>query len=185
MRKYVIKWLKTATGHDSKWTDIIYDNIAWGHLGEALCWLVIGQCTQLSKYMNNLLPTAKCLQAFDNKHDRCCFDCQQLWENTNHVLQCLSEAWFQARTDAFTVLWQHFQKQHTPNVMTNLLCDSMDHWFHHHCIVPPQWPLIEEPIMIKLTMAFISQKQIGWNQFFHSELSKDWLPAIATYYHKR
>ena len=68
--------------------------------------------------------------------------------------------------------------------MTNFLCDSMDHWINCHCIVPPQWPLLKELIITALTMAFNSQKQIGWDQFFHGQLLKDWLQAIETYYHE-
>ena len=68
--------------------------------------------------------------------------------------------------------------------MTNLLCDSMDHWIHHHCHKPPQWPIIKELIMLTLTMVFNSQKQIGCDQFFCGQLLKDWLMAIETYYHE-
>ena len=85
MHAYLIEQSQTATDCDSKWTNITYDNIAWQHLGEAFQQL-IGQRTQLSKYMNDILPTAKCLQTFNNKHDGQCFDCNQLWEDTNHVL---------------------------------------------------------------------------------------------------
>ena len=38
--------------------------------------------------------------------------------------------------------------------------------------------------MLTLTMAFNSQKQIGWDQSFCSQLLKDWLMAIETYYHE-
>ena len=60
--------------------------------------------------MNDLLPTAKILQMFDNKHDGRCFECHQLWEDTNHVLCCPSAERDQARTHAFTVLRQHFEQ---------------------------------------------------------------------------
>ena len=35
MCTYLIEWSQTAIDHDSKWTDITYDNIVWQHLGEA------------------------------------------------------------------------------------------------------------------------------------------------------
>ena len=69
MRAYLIERSQTATGRDSKWTDETYDNIAWKNLGDALQRLSFGQRIQLSKFMHDLLPTAKRLQTFDNKHD--------------------------------------------------------------------------------------------------------------------
>ena len=133
--------------------------------------------------MNDILPTAKSLQTFDNKHDDHCFKCGQLWEDTNHVLQCLSNAWDKTWTEAFKVLHTHFEKQHTPTVLTNLLCDNMAHWITNWWRIPtPQWPTPEEPIMTAITSAFHSQKNIRWDQFFHGRLSKAWLTVIEIYY---
>lgn len=185
MRAYLIERSHTATGRDSKWTDTIYDNIAWQQLGEALRRQSIGQRIQLSKFMHDLLPTAKRLQTFDNKHDGRCFACQQLWEDTNHVLNCPSDDREQARTQAFTILRQHFQKQHTPNVLTDLICDSMNNWIQRRRIVPPQENNPDEPIMQAITIAFHSQKRIGWDQFFRGRLSTDWNKAIDIYYRDR
>ena len=78
-------------------------------LSDLLQKLLIGRRIQLSKYMHDLLPTAKCLQTFDNWHDGHCFKCGQLWEDTNHILQCPSTEHEQARSDAFQVLREHFQ----------------------------------------------------------------------------
>ena len=114
----------------------------------------------------DILPTAKQLQTFSNKHDDQCFDCNQLWEDKNHVLRYPSNNQCQACTNASQILWQHFQKQHTPNVMAELLRTSMDHWINHHCIELPQWQLTNKLILLTLTKAFNSQKQIGWDQFF-------------------
>ena len=75
--------------------------------------------------MNDILPTAKCLQTFDNKHDGQCFKNQQLWEGTNHILHCPSKAREHTHHEAFNALCAHFQKQHTPSVMTNIICGSM------------------------------------------------------------
>ena len=86
MCAYLIKWSQNAMDHGSKWIDITYDNIAWQHLSKAFQCLMIGQCTQLLKYINGIFPTAKQLQMFHNKHVGRCFDCNQLWEDTNHVL---------------------------------------------------------------------------------------------------
>ena len=88
MKEYLIKRSQTASRHDSAWTTETYDNIAWKQMGKTMRCLSIGQRIQLSKYMNDLLPMAKQLQTFDNKHDGRCFECNQLWEDTNHVLQC-------------------------------------------------------------------------------------------------
>ena len=46
----------------------------------------------MSKFMNDLLPTRRRLQKLDNKTDGRCFACNLLWEDTNHVLCCISEA---------------------------------------------------------------------------------------------
>ena len=43
----------------------------------------------------------------------------------------------------------------------------MEHWIHHHQITPPQWDPNAEPILIAIAIAFMSQKQIGWDQFFY------------------
>ena len=104
MREYLIERSKTANHRDSRWTNNTFDNIAWQHLGEALCRKSTGQRIQLSKYMNDILPTAKRLQTFNNKHDGHCFECNQLWEDTNHVLCCPSENRENTRTAAFTAL---------------------------------------------------------------------------------
>ena len=91
MKTYLIEQSQMASGRDLKWTADIYDNIAWRHMGENLRQLSIGQRIQIAKYMNDLLPTAKRLQTFNNEHDGRCFECQQLWEDTNHILQCPGE----------------------------------------------------------------------------------------------
>ena len=102
-----------------------------------------------------------------------------------HVLWCLSDnQQCQAHTNASQILWQHFQKQHTPNEMADLLCTSMDHWINCHCIELPQWQLTNKLILLTLTKAFNSQKHIGWDQFFCGWLSKDWMTAIEIYYHE-
>ena len=147
---------------------MIYKNIAWQQLGEALRQQSIGQRIQLSKFMNDLLPTAKCLQTFDNKNNGRCFKCNQLWEDTNHILNCPRDNRDQIRTQAFTILCQHFQKQHTPNVMTDLICASMDNWIQRRHIIPPLENTQDEPIMTAIIIAFHSQKRIGWDQFFKS-----------------
>ena len=74
MHEYLIEWSQTATDHESKWNNDIFHSISWQHMGEALWWLSLGQWLQLSKYMNDILPTTKQLQTFDNKHDGQCFD---------------------------------------------------------------------------------------------------------------
>ena len=59
MREYLIERSQTATNHDSQWNEQIFDTITWNHMGNVIQKLPIGHHIQLSKYMNNLLPTAK------------------------------------------------------------------------------------------------------------------------------
>ena len=80
---------------------------------------------------------------------------------------------------------QHLKKQHTPDIMANLLCNSMTSWLHRTRIIPPTWIQPEEPIMADLQRAFNSQWKIGWDQFLRGRIAKDWKRAIKTYYHER
>jgi hypothetical protein len=185
MRDYLIQRSHNATGRDSKWDAATFNSIAWQPLGEALRSLSIGQRIQLSKFMNDILPTLRCLQTFDNKTDGCCFECGQLWEDTNHVLRCPGDARSQARDAAFNTFRQHLKAQHTPDILANLLCDSMHSWVHRTRITPPTWPTPTEPIMDSITTAFNSQRRIGWDQFFRGRISRAWKDAIRHYYHDR
>ena len=178
MHKYLIERSKTATGHESKWTDDIFDNIAWQYSGDVICGMTIGQQIQISKFVNDMLPTTKRLQTFNNKHDGRCFTCQQLWEDTNHIIKCQSDEQYQARKEAMNVLCKKLHKQHTPNVLTDILCDSMDHWINQQRITPPQWHNNVELVLQAITTAFYSQKKIGWDQFFRGRISSDWTKAI-------
>ena len=134
--------------------------------------------------MNNLLPTAKRLQTFDNKHDGRCFECQQLWEDTNHILQCPGEDRSNQRKESMQTFCVQLNAKHTPNVMTNLICDSMENWIHCHQISLPTWTQ-NKTLLTALTDAFHSQKRIGWDQFFRGQLSQDWARAIGLYYKER
>ena len=185
MKQYLIGRSQKATGRDSKWDDTIYESIAWQPLGESFKKLSIGQRIQMSKYMNDLLPTLRRLQMINNKMDGRCFDCGQLWEDTNHVLRCPSEDRCTARTETIKTFRQHLQKQHTPDIMATLICDSMTSWLHRRRITPPTWPQPEEPIMADLKRAFESQRKIGWDQFFRGRIAKDWKIAIKSYYRER
>jgi hypothetical protein len=139
MREYLIQRSQTATGRDSKWDDTTFDSIAWKPLREAFRKLPTGQRIQLSKFMNDMLPTLKRLQTFDNKIDGRCFECGFLWEDTNHVLCCTGEQRSIARTDAIAAFRHHLQQQHTPDIMTDLLCDSITSWLQRTRIHPPTW----------------------------------------------
>ena len=59
MREYMINKSQHAMNYDSKWNDQIYDTIAWEYIGDLLWKLPIGRHIQLSKYMHDLLSTAK------------------------------------------------------------------------------------------------------------------------------
>jgi hypothetical protein len=185
MRAYLIRRSKSATGRDSEWNDEVYDSIAWQHLGQAFQKHTVGQRIQLSKYMNDLLPTLRRLQTFDNRSDGRCFACNQLWEDTNHVLRCRTEARYTARATAFQVFRLHLQKQHTPDIMANLICGSMHSWIDRTRIIPPTCDHPEEPITTALRQAFTAQRLIGWDQFLRGRIALKWKDVITAYYHER
>jgi hypothetical protein len=185
MKEYLIRRSHEATGRDTKWDNNTFESIAWEPLGESLKKLSIGQRIQLSKYMNDLLPTMKRQQTMDNSIDGRCFECNQLWEDTNHVLRCPCKTRYTARKEAFATFRQHLTKQHTPDIMATLICNSMTSWLERSRISPPTWIPPEEKIMTQLTRAFQSQSKIGWDQFFRGRIAKDWKPAIQSYYHER
>ena len=135
--------------------------------------------------MNSLLPTRCCLQTFDNQSNGHCFACNQLWKDTNHVLHCQTEDHCTTRTVAFQTFCLHLQKQHTPNIMATLICDSMHSWINHTWISPPDLNPPAEPIMHALHQAFQAQRLIGWDQFFRGHIALKWKDAITLYYHER
>jgi hypothetical protein len=185
LKDYLIRRSHEATGRDTTWDDATFESIAWLPLGESFRKLSIGQRTQLSKYMNDLLPTKKRQQTMDNTVDGRCFECQQLWEDTNHVLRCPCQSRTATRNEAFLLFRQHLTKQHTPDIMASLICNSMTSWLARSRIAPPSWTTPEEPIMPQLTRAFKSQSKIGWDQFFRGRIATDWKLAIQTYYRER
>jgi hypothetical protein len=74
MRKYLIKRSKEATGREKSWDSETYETIAWKHFGESLGKLSLGRKIQISKYTNDLLPTARQIQTLDNQMDGQCLD---------------------------------------------------------------------------------------------------------------
>ena len=58
MQEYLIHRSIEGTGRESPWDNYIFDSIAWKPLHEVFRKYSTGQRTQLSKYMNDLLPTA-------------------------------------------------------------------------------------------------------------------------------
>jgi hypothetical protein len=185
MKDYLIRRSQEATGRDSTWDATTFDSIAWQPLGESLKKLSVGQRIQISKYMNDLLPTLRRQQTMNNTTDGRCFECQQLWEDTNHILRCPCETRCTARQEAFIIFRQHLKKQHTPDIMATLICNSMTHWLDRSRIPPPTWTPPEEPIQTQLRHAFKSQSKIGWDQFFRGRITKDWKLAIQTFYNER
>ena len=77
---------------------------------------------------------------------------------------------------------QHLVTQHTPDIMTTLICDSMNNWLQCTQVHPPTWDTPLEPIQHDLRRAFDAQRRIGWDQFFRGRLALAWKTAIATYY---
>jgi hypothetical protein len=110
MQEYLIHQSIEGTGHESPWDNYIFVSIAWKPLHEVFYNYSTGQrTTQLSKYMNDLLPTAWRLQTFDNTHDGQCFVCGLLWEDTNHVLRFCRDEHTLARNKALHNFWLHLQ----------------------------------------------------------------------------
>jgi hypothetical protein len=155
MHDYLFHRSHTATGREAKWNNIIFDSITWQHLGQqAFQKHTMGQRNGLSKYMKDLLPTLCHLQTFNNQSNSHCFACNQLWEDTNHVLHCQTEDRCTTRTVAFQTFCLYLQKHHTPNIMATLICNSMHSWINCTWISPPVWDPPKEPIMHASHQAF-------------------------------
>jgi hypothetical protein len=164
---------KRPAGCDKLWDEATYDSIDWRHHGEAFKKLSIGRRTQISKYTNDLLPTRRHLQTIDT--------CQNLWEDTTHVLTCSCRACTTARTQARASFQQKLSCMHTLNIMNKIICASMDSWLDQRPVVAPLRTGPEEPIQCQLRSAFHAQCQIGWDQFFRGHMAKAWILPIGTY----
>jgi hypothetical protein len=57
MTEYLIRCSKEATGRDKSWDDATYKSIDWRHHGEVFKKLSNRRRIQISKYINDLLPT--------------------------------------------------------------------------------------------------------------------------------
>jgi hypothetical protein len=182
MRNYLIQRSREATGRDSAWDDSVFDSIAWKQLGEAFNKLAVGQRIQLSKYMNDQLPTLARLSKFDNRINSRCFECGYLGENTNHVLCCTGEQRSIARASAMETFQEHLERQQTPDIMIELLCNSIENWLQRSRITPPTWHPPEDPLETALTKAFATQRRIGWDQFLRGRLATNWKHAIHIHY---
>jgi hypothetical protein len=126
MKEYLIACSIDGTGCNALWDDTIFDLIAWQPLHEVYKKKTSGQRIQISKFMYDLLPTAQREQVLNNKNDGRCFICNNLlWEDTNHVIRCCGNDRSQACTTAFVTFRLHLQRQHTPNIMADLISDCM------------------------------------------------------------
>ena len=182
MKEYLIKRSKTATGRDKLWDDETYESIDWKHFGESFKKLSNGKRIQISKYTNDLLPTKRRLQTFDNRVDGRCFACGYLWEDTTHMLTCSCEVRNTARIEARKTFQQKLTKMHTPDVLSNTLCKSMDNWIARRPVLPPAWNGPDDPIQAQIRIAFTAQARIGWDQFFRGRIAKAWQTPIGMYY---
>jgi hypothetical protein len=183
MQEYLIHQSIEGTGHESPWDNYIFVSIAWKPLHEVFYNYSTGQrTTQLSKYMNDLLPTAWRLQTFDNTHDGQCFVCGLLWEDTNHVLRCCGDERTLARNKALHTFRLHLQRQHTPNILAQLLCDCIQQWISRHPIIQPVWTPPLEPIHHSMSRAYAAQSKIGWDQFLCGHIATQWKDVIQLYY---
>ena len=185
MKKYILRRSHEATGREKSWDEATYDSIDWKHYGETFKHLSSGRRLQISKYTYDLLPTKRRIQTLDNREDGRCFACQQLWEDTTHVLTCSCEARRAARTLALASFKQKLSKQHTPDLMNNVICDSMTSWYERRPVLPPAWNGTEDPFQRLLRAAFKAQTKIGWDQFFRGRIAKAWKRPIAMYYKER
>jgi hypothetical protein len=58
LKEYLIsRCSKEATGRDKSWNEATYESIDWQHHGEVFKKLSNGRRIQISKYINDLLPT--------------------------------------------------------------------------------------------------------------------------------
>jgi hypothetical protein len=185
MQQYLIRRSKEARGRDKTWDGNTYDSIDWKHYGESFKKLSIGRRIQISKFTNDLLPTRRRLQTIDNRVDGRCFACHHLWEDTTHVLTCSCETRSDARTAACLAFKKRLSTLHTPDIMTNLICTSMDHWLSRRPVLPPVWHGPPDLIQRQLRCAFHAQNRIGWDQFFRGRIAKAWRIPIANYYKER
>jgi hypothetical protein len=124
-----------ATGRDNSRDNTTYEPIDWRHYGESFKKLSHGRRIQISKYTNNLLPTKRRLSTFEHRVDGCCFACNQLWEDTTHMLECTCDARCTARRAARVAFQQKLTCMHTPDILTHLLCNSMDSWLARRPVV--------------------------------------------------
>ena len=166
MKEYLIRRSKEATGRDKSWDEATYNSIDWRHHGKVFKRLLNGRRIQISKYINDLLPTKRRLATFDNKVDGRCFACNRLWEDITHVLTCTCDARSEARIAARKTFQQKLTKMHTPDILTTTICKSMDDWLARRPVLPPEWQGPEEPIQRQIRSAFKAQAMIGWDQFF-------------------
>jgi len=185
MKTYLIKRSHTATGREKSWDNSTYESIDWKHYGESFKKLSHGKRLQISKYTNDLLPTKRRLQTIDNRVDGRCFACESLWETTNHMLTCSCDARHAARTVARIKFQDKLVQLHTPNILTTVICESMDKWIARRPVLPPAWNGPEDEIKAEIRLAFNAQSRIGWDQFFRGRIAKDWQIPIARFYEER
>jgi hypothetical protein len=179
MWQYHIRHSHTATGRKKSWDEDTYETIDWKHFGESFKKLSIGLKIQIFKYTNDLLPTNRRLQTFDNKKDGRCFASNQ---TTTHVITCSCDPRKSARQVALAQFKQKLSRLHTPNIMTNLICNSMNSWLSRRPVQLHTWHGPQEPIHAQLRRAFRAQAQIRWDQFFRGRIAKAWQRPIAEYY---
>jgi hypothetical protein len=91
-----------------------------------------------------------------------------------HILTCSCEARGPAQMAARKTFQHKLSRLHTPDVMNNLICDSMDSWLARQPVTLPVWTGPNEPIHGALHHAFRAQAKIGWDQFFRRQIAKDW-----------
>jgi hypothetical protein len=92
------------------------------------------------------------------------------------MLTCTCDARCTARHAAPRVAFQQkLTHMHTPDILTHLICNSMDSWLARRpVLVMPARNGPKEPIQKQIRIAFAAQAAIGWDQFFRGCIAKAW-----------
>jgi hypothetical protein len=98
------------------------------------------------------------------------------------MLTCTCDARCNARKAARVAFQQKLTRMHTPEIVTHLLCNSIDSWLARRPVVMPARTGPAEPIQKQIRIAFEAQAAIWRDQFFRGRIAKAWRKPISTYY---
>jgi hypothetical protein len=99
------------------------------------------------------------------------------------MVTCTCDARCAARKAARVTFQQKLTRMHTPDILTRLLCNSMDSLLARQPVIAPAWNGPEDPIQRQIRRAFTpTQAAIGWDQLFRGRIAKAWRIPIGMYY---